>query len=437
MSGTAAALSLPVSARVKIRWGRLALWGGGAVLALVFLYLALIGALTLDARAGPSTGIDARFMDAAALLVGTSLAPGHRVHIMTSGDQVFQALWADLRRARRSLNVQMFYVGPGAVLDSVSAILAERARAGVRTRFLYDAFGGDVPDEVRAGLRAAGVAIAVFRPIRWYAAHKSHNRSHARAVIVDGTVGYVGGFGFDDRWLGDGRTGDGWRESTVRFEGPAVAQLQAAFATAWAEATGELLVDELPQRPAAPAAGAVAGVLHARPTVGSTAGDRLFALSAAAARRRLYLSNAYFVPSDSHLRLLTQAARRGVDVRILVPGPRIDLPITRRAGRGFYERLLAGGVRIFEYQPVMMHAKTFTVDGLWASVGSMNFDELSLSHNDEVNLLLYDAALASRLDSIFLADLPYSREIVLSEFRERPWHERVRERLAAVVRDFL
>jgi cardiolipin synthase A/B len=143
------------------------------------------------------------------------------------------------------------------------------------------------------------------------------------------------------------------------------------------------------------------------------------------------------VPSDSHLRLLEQAARRGVDVRILVPGPKIDVPVTRFAARSFYERLLASGVRIFEYQPAMMHAKTFTVDGVWASVGSMNFDELSLSHNEEANLLLFDAELAGRLDSIFLTDLHYSREIMLRQFRQRGWRQRLRERLAAAVRDFL
>jgi cardiolipin synthase len=198
------------------------------------------------------------------------------------------------------------------------------------------------------------------------------NRSHVRAIVIDGRVGWTGGFGIDDKWLGDGHSNGAWRDTNVRFEGPAVRQLEAAVAAAWTEATGVLLSGRA-TLPSYDDGVATAGLLYTSPTLGSTAAERFLALSIGGARRTLYITNAYFAPDASFVALLDDAARRGVDVRLLLAGPRTDIRMARRAARARYEQLLAAGVCIYEWQPSSLHAKTFVVDELWSSIGTMNF----------------------------------------------------------------
>jgi cardiolipin synthase A/B len=258
--------------------------------------------------------------------------------------------------------------------------------------------------------------------------------------VVDGRIGWTGGFGLDDKWLGDGRSKEHWRDSNVRFTGPAVHQHMATFADGWAEATGILLTDDtffpLDER-TVEEGGVVAGAHHAAPTIGSTLAERFLALSIAGAQRRLYISNSYFVPDDDFRRMLTDAAKRGVDVRILTTSGSTDVKTTWHAGRATYEELLSSGVRVFEYQPVMMHAKSLVADGCWSSVGTMNFDNRSLAFNDETNLLVFDEATGKRLEEVFLADLKYAREILLDEWRRRPRMQRVQERAAQMFQRIL
>ena len=250
-----------------------------------------------------------------------------------------------------------------------------------------------------------------------------------RAIVVDGRVGYTGGFGLADYWLGDGRHEEQWRESNVRFEGPAVAQLQATFAAGWAEATGELLTGDLffPAVSFASAGTVQAGLLHSIPTIGSTPAERFLALSISAARQRLYIANSYFVPDDDFRELLIRAAKRGVDVRVLTAGDKSDVKTTLYAGRARYAELLKGGVRVYEYRPTMMHAKTFVADGIWATIGSLNFDNRSLVFNNESNVVTLDERVGAQMDSLFLEDLRYSDEIKLPGFERRAWSEKLLE----------
>ena len=415
-----------------------------AAAALVVAFFAVVGFLFLTRRAppravltvagvsGPPAVADSTFIRTFSLYTGAPMLPGHRVDFLLDGEETFAALWRDLRRAQSTITFQTYYAHPGAVADTLSAVLRERARAGVAVHFLYDAFGaGPLTDEWLDSLRTDGVRVAGFRPLRWYTLHRTSDRSHARAVVIDGITGFTGGFGVDDQWLGDG-VSRGWRETNVRFTGPAVAQLQTAFAGAWAEATGELITDAAWFPPADPAGGAVASLVKSDPAHGVTAAARMLALSFSAARRTLYVSNSYFVPEPTIRTQLLLAARRGVDVRLLLPDEDTDVPITRWAARAEYEPLLRAGIRIFEYGPQMMHAKTFAVDGMLAAVGSLNLDARSLYFNTETTLVAHDRELGAQLDSIFLADLEHAREIRLEEFMERPWTERVRERLAAL-----
>ena len=402
-------------------------------LQMILIPLALIGACTLTRgtpvsavhaigdREGPPPVGDSLFAHTMELFTGAHVGAGNRVEVLSNGNGTYPPLWRDIRAARQTITVQMYFSQPGAIADSMAAYLAERARAGVRVKVLLDAFGSkNLRGAWEERLTAAGVRVAWLRPLHWYTLYKANNRSHVRVVVVDGRVGYTGGFGLADYWQGDGRSEDQWRESNVRFEGQAVMQLQAAFAAAWAEATGELLTGDVlfPHATFASQPGtAAAGVLFTQPTTGSTDAERFMALSIAGSRRRLWITNSYFVPDDDFRRGLVNAARRGVDVRILTAGPKTDVKTTTWAGRARYRQLLEGGVKIYEYQPTMMHAKTMVVDGLWSTVGSLNFDNRSLAYNNESNLLVLDARVGAVLDSLFLDDLTRSDEFTLDEVK--------------------
>jgi cardiolipin synthase len=406
---------------------------GLVVLAVIVLALALIGALTVTrgtpvgmvttlSDSGPPPVTDSLFERSFELFTGTHIFAGNIVEPAMNGDGIYPRLWADLRSAQHTITVQMYYSLPGKVADSMAAVLKERARAHVRVLFLIDAFGSQhLTTEWLDSLRQAGVEVARLRKLRWFTIHNASDRSHVRVVVVDGHIGYTGGFGLADYWLGDGHHDEQWRESNVRFEGPAVMQLQSAFSAAWAEATGELLTGKLffPTSGFQPIGPTHAGLLYTAPTTGSTPAERFLALTLSAARKTLYIANSYFVPDDDFRRLLERAVKRGVDVRILTVSKKTDVKTTWYAGRYRYEELLRGGIKVYEYQPTMLHSKTIVVDGLWSSIGSMNFDNRSLAFNNESNLVVLDSAFGARMDSMFLDDLRYSKQITLEEFQRR------------------
>jgi cardiolipin synthase len=425
----------PGKKRRRVTLGSIGRW----TLRAVVLALALIGFLHVTrgtavrhvrgvAADGAAIGVgEPEFPLMATMATGAWLGPGNRVEVMQNGDGTFPRLWEDLRSAQRSITLQLYYGAPGRMANTLGGILRERAKAGVRVLVLYDAFGTvDMPADHRAALRAAGVVVEPFRPLRLSTLHLAQNRSHVRGIVIDSRLGWTGGFGIDDKWLGDGHRNGSWRETNVRFEGPAVRQLQSAFAAAWVEATGVMFtgratVDVQPE-------GTTAGLLYTSPTLGSTAAERFFALSIAGARQTLYISNSYFAPDRHFVDLLAAAAQRGVDVRILTAGPRTDVNIVRLAGRAWYETLLRAGVRVYEWQPTTLHAKTFVVDAEWFTVGSMNFDNRSMALNDEATLMVLDRALGAEMNRVFLDDLRHSQEIRVEEFRTRSWHQRLAER---------
>jgi cardiolipin synthase len=378
---------------------------------------------------GASVGVsESEFPLMVSMLAGAALAPGHRVEVVLNGDGTYPRLWDDLRSAQRSITLQLYYGAPGRMAAMLGDVLRERLAAGVRVYILYDAFGTvDIPESELAAFRAAGAHVEPFRPIRLSRLHLAQNRSHVRGIVIDGRIGWTGGFGIDDKWFGDGYT-NGWRETNVRFEGPAVRQLEGAFAAAWAEATGVLFTGRLTSR--SHEDGVPAGLLYTTPTLGSTAAERFLALSIAGARTTLYITNPYFVLDANFIEMLAATAGRGVDVRILTAGPKTDVPFVRLAGRGTYDRLLDAGVRIYEWQPTTLHAKTFVVDGEWSAIGSMNFDNRSMALNDESTLMVLDLGIGAQMVRLFLEDLRHATEITAAEFRRRSWRDRSIERAA-------
>jgi cardiolipin synthase len=418
-------------------------------LQLILFGLALIGFLHLTrgtavrrvrgvgADGAPVAVSEPQFPLSVTLVTGAWLLPGTRVDVTLNGDGTYPRLWQDLRSASETITLQLYYGNRGRMAATLRDILVERAAAGVRVFLLYDAFGTiDIPADHAADLRSRGIEVRPFRPIRISRLHLVQNRSHMRGIVIDGRVAWTGGFGIDDKWFGDGCSGGSWRDTNVRFEGPAVRQLQAAFAAAWAEMTGVMFTGRAPLELQENGA-ASAGLLAASPTLGTTPAERFFAVSIAGARQTLYITNAYFAPGPYFVGLLADAAQRGVDVRVLTAGWRTDVKTVWLAGRACYNTLLAAGVRVFEWQPTVLHAKTFVIDGTWSSIGSMNFDNRSLVLNDEATLMVHDPIVGKQMDAIFLDDLRHSEEMTVERFGARPWIQRAAEQSANLLRRVL
>jgi cardiolipin synthase len=390
-------------------------------------------------RLGQVPGVEtAEFRAALAGLTETTMLPGHSVELLVNGPATLARIEQDVNAATSSVELQNYYCEPGEVAEWLKRLLVSRARAGIKVLFLRDGFGcRSLTEGYLDSLRDAGVELAMFRPLRWWHMHESMHRSHVRSITIDGRIGYVGGFGLADKWVKNTH-GRMWRETSARFSGPAVAQLTGAFAVGWADATGQLLTGRRLFPPHIPPAGSTdAGVMFTRRTYGTPVPERYLALSIAGARKRIYIANSYFIPNKELRGWLIAAARRGVDVRVITPSDNVDIPLTLWAGRSTHQALLENGVRIFEYLPAMMHAKTMVIDGVFVSIGSMNLDNLSLRINDEAVLLAQDSTLAAALERSFLADLEQSREVTVDLLNHRSAYDRFMTRIAQLLRSLL
>jgi cardiolipin synthase len=284
-------------------------------------------------------------------------------------------------------------------------------------------------------MREAGVCVARFRPLKPYALRRLNNRTHRKLLVADGKVGMIGGVGIAEEWTGDAQDPRHWRDTHVRVRGPVVRSLQGAFAENWLEATGDALVGEeyLPELEELPD-GAPMQAVRSRAGVGDTNVEALYFLAIASAKRTLDLTAAYFAPRPAFIEALCDAADRGVEVRVLVPGPHIDKEFVRVAGRRAYEQLLSCGVRVFEYQPTMLHAKTLVIDGAWSSVGSVNFDNRSFQLHDEATLCIQSERFAGELTAQFERDLEVSDAIQPGRWDGRPRHQRATEAVLGLAR---
>jgi cardiolipin synthase len=371
---------------------------------------------------------DPQFLRSMNVLLGPPLVGGNRVQALVNGDRIFPDMLEAIRGARRSITFETYVWWSGSVGGEFTRALAERARAGVRVHVIFDAVGAGRIDAASVEeMKAAGVQVEKYNPVRWDSLARMNNRTHRKILVVDGRIGYTGGAGIADEWRGNAQDTNHWRDTHFRLEGPAVAQMQAAFMENWIEITGKVLHGE-EYFPPLPMAGAhLAQVFIASPGGGGESMQLMYLLSIAAARGAVRLSASYFVPDDTEVRTLVAALRRGVKVQIIMPGHHIDSEIVRRASRASWGELLRAGAELYEYQPTMYHCKVMIVDDRWVSVGSTNFDTRSFSVNDEVNLNVYDRDFALAQVRIFEEDLKRSRRVSLEEWEKRPLAEKLWE----------
>ena len=380
---------------------------------------------------------DASFLRACESITGAPVSYGNDVDLLINGDQIFPAFLDTIASAERTLNLLTYVYWRGTPAKDVAEAVCERARAGVACNVLLDAVGALKMDSgLVEQMSKAGVTVRKFRPPKPYAVRRLANRTHRRVLVADGCVGMTGGVGIAEEWTGNAEDPDHWRDTHVRVRGPVVTGLQGAFAENWLEATGEVLVgdDYLPEiEPLAEGGGAMQAV-RSSAGVGDTNVEALYYLAVASAKRSIDLTAAYFAPRPAFIKALVDAAERGVRVRVLVPGPHIDKEVVRVAGRLAYDELTDGGVQIYEYQPTMLHAKSLAVDDIWASVGTVNFDNRSFQLHDEVTLCVQDERFAGLLREAFERDLGVSDRINPERWGQRALPQRVLERSTQLLR---
>jgi cardiolipin synthase len=366
-------------------------------------------------------------------LLGPSLSRGNAVVALQNGDEIFPAMLAAIRGAERTICFETFIYWSGEIAREIARALAERARAGVKVHVLLDWLGSNKIDEKLIDeMEDAGVEVERYHPLRWFTLDRMNSRTHRKLLIVDGRVGFTGGVGIADEWLGHAQDPDHWRDSHYRVEGPVVAEIQAAFMDNWLKTRARVLHGEEYFPPLQRAGDCTAQMFRSSPREGSDSVRLMYLLAIAAAQRELLVANAYFVPDDLARDALVAAAQRGVRVRILVPGRHIDQQLVRSASRARWRPLLEAGIEIHEYQPTMLHSKVFIADRQFVSVGSTNFDNRSFRLNDEANLNIYDAPFAARVTAVFEHDLKGAKRITHEMWQGRPWHEKLMEHVSAL-----
>lgn len=376
---------------------------------------------------------DPDFARAMGVLLGPAIVDGNRFDVLLNGDQIFPAMLAAIRQARKSITFESYIYWSGTVGSKFAEALAERSRAGVKVHVLLDWIGSNKMDPAQlARMEQAGIEIRRFHAPHWYNLPRVNNRTHRKVLVVDGEIGFTGGVGIADQWAGAAQDAEHWRDTHFRAEGPVVAQMQAVFLDNWIKATGVVLhgADYFPELK--PAGTGSAQMFSSSRSGGSESMQLMYLLAITAAQRSIHLSTAYFVPDSLTLRTLADAVKRGVKVQIITPGERTDAEIVRHASRARWGTLLEAGAEIYEYVPTMYHCKIMIVDALLVSVGSTNFDNRSFQLNDEANLNIYDAEFAARQVEIFQEDLRRSRRISLEKWQQRPRAEKLLDRASSL-----
>jgi cardiolipin synthase len=353
----------------------------------------------------------------------------NNVEILTNGAQFYPAMRDAIRAAQSSVNMEAYIFQKGEAAKMLVDAMIDRARAGVEVRLTLDWVGSFM---MRFGqplhrLREAGCNVQFYQGLKWYRFHRMNNRTHRELLVVDGRIAFTGGAGVADQWLRPHGRRAAWRDTMARIEGPIVAALQGVFAENWLECGGEILTSPRHWLPLEPAGPTQAMLVRSSPSDRATASRVVFQMLIEGAVSTVDIQTPYFLPDKAMRRALVRAARRGVRVRVVVPGKHSDQRLVRLASRRMYRELLQGGIRLYEYRPAMTHVKALMVDGAWTVIGTTNIDNRSFEHNDEVNVAFREAAVTGRLRRDFEADLTTCDEITLEKWGRRPALEKLVE----------
>jgi cardiolipin synthase len=358
---------------------------------------------------------------------GTAMVAGNTAELLKNGDEIFPAMTRAIREAQKTVNLETYIFQPDEAGRQFADAMIEAAGRGVEVRLLIDAWGSKLGD-LQDGIEKAGVRWRKYRPLRLVTIYKVGRRTHRKILVVDGKVAFTGGLGISRQWLGNARNSQEWRDTQVRVTGPAVDQMQAIFAEDWTYTTGEILAGEkfYPRRDAAGGKVEAQAIKVSRGDASSLA-KMLYYVAIKAAAKSIYIQNAYFLPDRQVRDALVEAVQRGVEVKVMVPGRHIDIPMVRSASWMHYRDLLKNGVKIYEYRHTMLHNKTMVVDGLFSTIGSINFDARSMNRNAEESMAFYDRGFAEKMEAMFKEDFERCKEITYALWDHRGLAQRLSE----------
>ena len=412
-------------------------WAGGTGLWAFVCFL-----LTPSERA-PEYGLDhefgvddPQFLPTISGLTGADVTGGNAVVLYNNGDEFYPAMLDAIGRAERSITIEGYIFWAGEIGLEFAHALAERGQSGVVVKLLLDAVGSaTIGSEILEIFERGGCQLAWYNPVRWYSIERFNHRTHRKSMIIDGRIGFTGGAGIADHWKGHAQDPDHWREVHARIEGPCVVPLQTGFADNWVQTTRELVAGDAFFPGVRPAGQLQAMTIMSSPETGASTVRTMHYLSIAAARTSLFIANPYFVPDATATAQLVEAKRRGVDVRIMTSGRHNDNRVARLNSSRLLGPLLRAGIEVLEYNRTMLHQKTMCVDGLWASIGTTNFDSRSFAHNEENNVCVYDREWAQRLCDIFLEDARVSDRVTLESWQRRGVGHRILELAASFLEE--
>ncbi len=358
--------------------------------------------------------------------LGNPMVSGNKAELLKNGDEIFPAMTREIREAKRSVNLETYIFQPDEAGRQFADAMIDAAKKGVQVRFLIDSWGSKLGNLERP-LKDAGVNVRKYRPVRLFSIYKVGKRTHRKILVIDGRVAYTGGVGLSKQWLGNARNAQEWRDTQVRVEGPVVAQMQSIFSEDWTYTTGEILAGELFYPKLESDSGVLSQAIKASRGDASSLAKMMYYVAIQSAAKSIHIANAYFLPDKQVREALVKAVARGIDVQVMVPGRHIDLPMVRFASWGHYGDMLQGGVKIYEYRHTMIHNKTMVVDGLYSTIGSINFDARSMNRNAEESLAFLDRGFASKMEAMFEEDKKRCREITYANWKKREFAKRLAE----------
>ena len=379
---------------------------------------------------------DPEFLNTMAGAAGVAFVPGNSLRLLNNGDRFYPAMLEAIEQAQYSITIEAYIYWAGEIGLQFARALAATAARGVRVKILLDAVGSaSVGAEILQILEKGGCHVAWYNPFRIRHLRRINNRTHRKSLIIDGRIGFTGGAGIADHWTGDAQDSKHWRDLQIRIEGPAVRPLQTGFAQNWLEATCELVTGPAFYPPTASAGPLAMQTIMSSPETGASTVRVMYCLAISAARVSIDIANPYFVPDHVSIDLFRDATKRGVRVRVMVAGVSNDTLITRFNSVRLYGALLDAGVELYEYNRTMMHHKIMMIDGMWATVGTANFDNRSFSHNEESNVSVSDEGVARELIQSFEQDLALCDRVTKDGWRRRGVTHRTIEALASFAQD--
>jgi cardiolipin synthase A/B len=411
--------------------------------AIVTGLMGLVSYLMTPSEFAPRYGLDHElsvtddeFVQTVVGATGLPLSARNSLTLLNNGDEFYPAMLEDIGKAEASITIEAYIYWSGQIGLAFARALAAKSKAGVNVKILLDAIGSaSIGEEILQTLEDGRCELAWYNPIHWYSLGRFNHRTHRKSLIVDGKVGFTGGAGIADHWLGNAEDPRHWRDIQIRVEGPAIVPLQTGFAQNWLQTTHELISGPLYFPAPVPAGPLKVQTIMSSPEAGASSVRILYYLSIICARRSIFIANPYFIPDQSAIDILIEAKQRGVDVRIMVSGVNNDNWLARHNSVRLFRRLLEGGIEIHEYNRTMLHHKTMVVDNIWATVGTTNFDNRSFAHNEETNVCVYDRDVARVLRQVFMTDLEACARVELRTWRRRGLWAKTQEVIASVLQE--